>query len=296
MCLVQDGEEFKTDRREIDMEVAREGVVGLESDDWLSNRTDSQRVLRITEGASASISCWSRAAYPRPSFSWSGLAGGPVAEYGAREGRYVAELQQNDEWFGNITVVEEVSEKHVIHYNCILTFQGEHSFDEQLNLYNSRSTITYLANINDTNSSINCYVQQSDMYGNLLYYTQESILLLVDPLPSSPLPVSLSAEIGMISGALITSIFLLLTCVLVTAVMCRRQKQARSSSCDSSVFQSDYSKPVWTTRQSARPDFSSNTIITEEICTDILDISDSNHAIDILVLIPMLVCSLVPGT
>ena len=66
-------------------------------------------MLQITEGASASISCRSRAAYPRPSFSWSGLAGGPVAEYGGREGRYVAEWEESDGWCGNITVVEEVS-------------------------------------------------------------------------------------------------------------------------------------------------------------------------------------------
>ena len=109
------------------------------------------------------------------------------------------------------------------------------------------------------------------MYGNLLYYSQESILLLVDPLPPSPLPVSLTAEIEMISGVLITGIFLLLTCVLITAVMCRRQKQARSSSCDSSVHQSDYSKPVWTTMQSARPDFSSSTLSTQAVSRDILD-------------------------
>ena len=170
-----------------------------------------------------------------------------------------------------------------------MTFQGEHSFDEQLNLYNSRSTITYLANINDTNSSISCYVQQSDVFGNLLYYSQESIIILVEPLPPSPQPVSLTAEIGMISGVLITGIFLLLTCVLVTAVMCRRQKQARSSSCDSSVHQSDYRKPVWTTMQSARPDFSGSTLSTQTVHRDILasqEISESvvdigAHASDI---------------
>lgn len=106
------------------------------------------------------------------------------------------------------------------------------------------------------------------MYGNLLYQTQESILLLVDPVPTPPLPVSLSAQVGMISGLLITVIFLLLVCVLVTAVMCRRQKQARSSSCDSSVYQSDYIKPVWTTMNSARPNYSSNTLSTGSVSSD----------------------------
>ena len=107
---MQDGEEFKTDRREIDMEVARMGTVGLEFDDCRSNRTDSQRVLRMTEGAATNISCRSLGAYPRPSFSWSGPPDGRVSEYGAREGRYVAEWSGDDGWYGNITVVEEVSD------------------------------------------------------------------------------------------------------------------------------------------------------------------------------------------
>ena len=110
MCLVQDGEEFKTDRREIDMEVGRKGTVALEFEEWMSNRTQRQRVLRMTEGATASIACSSHEAYPRPSFIWSGLSYGGVSEYVVREGRYVAGWQENGGWSGNITVVEEVSD------------------------------------------------------------------------------------------------------------------------------------------------------------------------------------------
>ena len=143
-----------------------------------------------------------------------------------------------------------------------------------LNLYSSISSISYQADISDSNSSISCYAQQSDQYGNILYQAQESILLLVDPAPPEPLPLSLSARLGMVSGVLITIIFLLLVCVTVTAVMCRNQKQARTVSCDSS----DYSKPVWVTINSARPHYTSNSSDISEEAGDIPTYtSDQTH-------------------
>ena len=152
-------------------------------------------------------------------------------------------------------------------------------------MYNSRSSILYFANLNDTNSSISCYVQQSDMYGNLLYQTQESILLMVDPVPSPPIPVSLTAQVGIISGVLLTVIFLLLVCVLVTTLMCRRQKQARSSYCHNAAYQSDYIKPVWTTINSAKPNYSSDHLSSGSVSSyharDTLTHSD-HHARDTL--------------
>ena len=96
----------------------------------------------------------------------------------------------------------------------------------------------------------------------------------MDPAPPEPLPVSLSARLGMVSGVLITIIFLLLVCVAVTAVMCRNQKQARTVSCDSS----DYSKPVWVTINSARPHYASNSSDSSEAAGDIPTYtSDETH-------------------
>ena len=67
MCLVQDGEEFLTDRREIGLEVGRRGRVVLDYEE--SNMTDSRRVLRMVEGSLTNISCSSDGAYPLPSIT-----------------------------------------------------------------------------------------------------------------------------------------------------------------------------------------------------------------------------------
>ena len=120
-----------------------------------------------------------------------------------------------------------------------------------MSLYSIRSVITYLANINDNNSSISCYVLQSDMYGNVVYHTQETVYLIVDPAPPALLPVTLSAQVGIMSGALLTIIFLVLGCVLVTMAMCSRQKKAMATT--SEEYQSYYARPVWTTNISATP-------------------------------------------
>lgn len=241
MCLVQDGEEFLTDRREIGLEVGRRGRVVLDYDE--SNMTDSRRVLRMVEGSLTNISCSSDGAYPIPSITWPGILD-------IREGRYVAGLVENNGLYGNITVVEKVS-GWCVNNNNILIFQGEYVFDEVLHLYSIRSSITYLANIDDNNSSISCYVQQSDLYGNIVYHTQETVYLVVDPAPPTLLPVSLSAQVGIMSGALLTIIFLVLGCVLVTMAMCSRQRKTMDTT--SEEYQSYYARPVWTTSTSARP-------------------------------------------
>ena len=107
MCLVQDGEEFSTDRREIGLEVARRGKIVVEYEGGESNMTDSRRVVRMMEGSLTNISCSSEGAYPIPSITWPSV----------REGRYVpwigensvVDMAENEGLYGNITVVEEVS-------------------------------------------------------------------------------------------------------------------------------------------------------------------------------------------
>ena len=101
LCLVQDGEEFLTDRRRIGMEVTRRGVVRMEY-----GEESVGRVLRMKEGDLANISCTSEGGYPMPSITWLGV--GWV--HGAREGRYVAGMEESEGLWGNITLTQEVSE------------------------------------------------------------------------------------------------------------------------------------------------------------------------------------------
>ena len=103
LCLVQDGEKFLTDRQVVGVEVARRGRVWLEFGGEESNNTDDIGVLRIEEGSLANLSCTSEAAYPPPRISWHGLNQGDV-----RKGRYVDGLREDDQLYGNISIVEEV--------------------------------------------------------------------------------------------------------------------------------------------------------------------------------------------
>ena len=104
MCLVQDGEEFKTDRREIDMEVGRKASVGMEyREEKNRTQTQSEMVLRVTEGEEEVIACTADLGYPRPSFSWEG-----PTPYTRRVRKYVKGMQRQERLSGNISHVDEV--------------------------------------------------------------------------------------------------------------------------------------------------------------------------------------------
>ena len=70
MCLLQEGEEFKTDRTSFTVEVAREASIGLDchSDNALD---DDKRILKMVEGDTVSLSCRSTDAFPQPRIDWS---------------------------------------------------------------------------------------------------------------------------------------------------------------------------------------------------------------------------------
>ena len=103
MCLVQDGEEFKTDRREIDMEVGRKSDIEMEYK-MGANSTNSDMVLRLTEGEEAEVTCTANHGYPSPSLSWEG-----PTPYLRRVRKYAKERLEERRWAGNISRVGEVN-------------------------------------------------------------------------------------------------------------------------------------------------------------------------------------------
>jgi len=225
MCLVQDGDEFKTDRREIDLEIGRAVTVDLKYKEE-KNLTNSERVLRVTEGEVEEIACFAEQGYPSPSFSWEG-----PTPYARRVRKYVKEMPKVGRWRGNISLADE----------------DTHIYDPTTHLYSSQSTILYSANMNDTNSSISCQVSQADMSGNLLYTQHITLRIVVDPLPTPLAKVDRMEQMGIIAGVILSIVFLLLLLVILIVFICHRTKSAKSVASDTSEYQV---KPVWRTESS----------------------------------------------
>ena len=69
MCLLQDGENFQTDRKLLEVEVATRGQLEL----MVRDEQVSEGLVRLTEGDEVDLECKVQKAFPRPSISWSGL-------------------------------------------------------------------------------------------------------------------------------------------------------------------------------------------------------------------------------
>ena len=67
MCIVQDGEHFKTDRKYVKAEVATEAAVSLS---WNNEVQEEEGTLRVMEDTETIIYCNARKAYPKPTFLW----------------------------------------------------------------------------------------------------------------------------------------------------------------------------------------------------------------------------------
>ena len=207
MCLLQDGEKFHADRKLLGLQVAQEGRLQLVA----GGRRVEDGVLRLTEGETILLECRVEEAFPRPLFSWRGPSTLPVLE------------------------------------------EDRHLYHEERHEYSSQSSVQYRATTNHTNTTISCVAEQFQQAGGTtrgpalpLYTLSGQVSLQVEPLPR-PLPYSLSTTMGVLSGILLTVIFLLLVCVVTTAVMCRRQRREQASLADSSDYQTpDSLQPVWT--------------------------------------------------
>ena len=119
LCLMQEGEEFTTDRRELEVEVGRRAEIGLgynregNTSDSEGNTSDSEGVLRVTEGETAEISCMARQGYPRPQFSWSGPS--PASR---RVRKYLEDWTREETGMGNITQSGEVRVVNIVTTLC----------------------------------------------------------------------------------------------------------------------------------------------------------------------------------
>merc|ERR1719150_3516128 len=222
MCLVQDGEDFHTHRKYINVEVATKAVVTLSWNDNNNNNNNndnnqgalSGRILEVMEDTETNIYCAARKAYPRPTFLWS-----PPE---------------------SLTLG---SEKTVESYN------------NQTHEYSSYSSVIYNAKLNETNSTIICRVLQDETY-----VETTSVIIKVNPKPLPLILDSRADTAGIIAGVILSVIFLLLILVilLVFIVQRSRRKVSRQQTPDTtSEDERDFRqviRPVWRTGASGRYD------------------------------------------
>ena len=127
MCLVQDGEDFHTHRKYINVEVATKAVVTLSWNDDNNNNNNQEalsgRILEVMEDTETTIHCNARKAYPRPTFLWS---------------------PPESLTLGGEKIVE--------------------SYNNQTHEYSSYSSVLYNAKLNETNSTLICRVLQDETY------------------------------------------------------------------------------------------------------------------------------------
>jgi len=215
MCLVQDGEDFNTHRKYINVEVATGAAVTLSWNDNNNNNNNndnnqealSGRILEVMEDTETNIYCAARKAYPRPTFLWS-----PPE---------------------SLTLG---SEKTVESYN------------NQTHEYSSYSSVIYNAKLNETNSTIICRVLQDETYVETI-----SVIIKVNPKPLPLILDSRADTAGIIAGVILSVIFLLLILVilLVFIVQRSRRKVSRQQTPDTtSEDERDFRqviRPVWRT-------------------------------------------------
>ena len=195
MCLLQDGENFQTDRKLLEVEVATRGQLEV----MVKDKQLSEGVVRLTEGDKVELECKVQKAFPRPSISWSGL------EVETRVGREVGREEEE----ASMQVKEEVE------------------YDDVEGTFSSTSTLHYTARLEDANSSLVCSMLQTDKQGVLLYRQEASLTLDVVSPPPPVVTASSTSLSGLILGSSVGALFVLLLVFLLTFVLCRIRRQKR---------------------------------------------------------------------
>ena len=163
MCLVQDGEDFNTHRKYINVEVATGAAVTLSWNDNNNNNNNnndnnqealSGRILEVMEDTETNIYCAARKAYPRPTFLWS---------------------PPESLTLGSQKTVE--------------------SYNNQTHEYSSYSSVIYNAKLNETNSTIICRVLQDETY-----VETTSVIIKVNPKPLPLILVRLGSALNECGG------------------------------------------------------------------------------------------------
>jgi len=111
--------------------------------------------------------------------------------------------------------------------------------------------------LDDNNTQITCIATQLDHNGkDVLYESSANIILRVEKIVPPPTEDALTQKIGIISGVLLTIIFLLLAIAFLMLFICKR-KRKRSGPSSSQVtddtltepHHSSVIKPIWTTNR-----------------------------------------------
>ena len=90
MCLLQDGQQFHTDRMTLGLEVAQPGVLVMLVD---GRRMEEGESVILTEGETVGVVCRLEDAFPRPIFSWMGPGVGNLTVEDA--GRHMLDEQEH---------------------------------------------------------------------------------------------------------------------------------------------------------------------------------------------------------
>ena len=128
------------------------------------------------------------------------------------------------------------------------------SAQPQINTYDQttdiRHTIKYKANLRDNGGEIKCVGTQVSKDGRSILYEHTAIVKLQVEKLILPIDNALTQKIGIISGVLLSVIFLILICVFIIFAVCkRRRKRSRppSSTGTDDTTPEDTIKPIWTT-------------------------------------------------
>ena len=107
----------------------------------------------------------------------------------------------------------------------IVTMRNDHTTD----VYH---TVKYRASLRDNNTVITCIATQLDLNGkDVIYESSAAILIKVDKIVLPPVDNALTQKIGIISGVLISIIFIILLIVVIAFLVCkRRRKRSRPPS------------------------------------------------------------------
>ena len=124
----------------------------------------------------------------------------------------------------------------------------------QINTYDQttdiRHTLKYKAQLGDNGGFIKCVGTQVSKDGRTILYEHTAVVKLQVEKLILPIDDALTQKIGIISGVLLSVIFLILICVFVIFAVCkRRRKRSRppSSTGTDDTTPEDTIKPIWTT-------------------------------------------------
>jgi len=181
-CLVNEIQEVSSAQARIALEVGQPAEV-----QFRDVKLESNNVLTITEGDTASIQCVALNAHPRAELEW--------------------ELPINADFDD--------------------TAEPNYSSNSQTHTTETKHTGKYKAQLRDDGKDLKCTATQVNRDGrSILYKHTETIKLHVEKL-IIPASNSLTQKIGIISAVLLAIIFLILCCVFILFALCKKTQKTK---------------------------------------------------------------------